>query len=110
VQLVCDRRIQGVIVTGAEAAIQDLADELYELKTAVKSLTDALSKQGAAAPPAPDWEWLDSEQLAFWLGLDVRALYKLRSSKQAPRAHRVGKTLRFRRRDVESWLRTRAEQ
>jgi predicted DNA-binding transcriptional regulator AlpA len=57
----------------------------------------------------PDWEWASSEELAEWLRITLPQLYYLRQQRSAPRGHRLGKQLRFRRRDVELWLATRAE-
>jgi predicted DNA-binding transcriptional regulator AlpA len=95
--------------SATETAIEDLSAELDELKIAVTKLIAALAKDPLPLPP--DWEWATAKQLAAWLGLgDARAVYWLRSTGQAPRGHRVGKETRFRRRDVEQWLATRAEQ
>ena len=55
-------------------------------------------------------EWSSTSELCAWLGIDVRALYWLRSTGQGPRGHKVGsKEIRYRARDVELWLATRAE-
>jgi predicted DNA-binding transcriptional regulator AlpA len=59
---------------------------------------------------AADWEWASSSELAQWLGIGVPALAYLRQKKEAPRGHRVGKEIRYRRGDVERWLATRADQ
>lgn len=57
-----------------------------------------------------DWEWATSEELAAWLGLEPAALSWLRQKKQAPRGHKIGKGILYRRGDVEQWLATRADQ
>lgn len=54
-------------------------------------------------------EWSSSEELAAWLGITVRALYWMRESSKGPHGHRIGAGIRYRRGDVEKWLRTRAE-
>jgi hypothetical protein len=54
-------------------------------------------------------EWSTTAELCAWLGIDVRTMYWLRSTGQGPRGHRVGKESKFRARDVELWLATRAE-
>lgn len=59
-------------------------------------------------PPLPaNWEWTDTDGLCGWIGITPRQFYHLRAKRQGPLAHRVGKQLRFRRSDVESWLRSR---
>ncbi len=54
-------------------------------------------------------EWSTTAELCAWLGIEVTALYWLRSTGQGPRGHRIGKETKFRARDVEHWLATRAE-
>jgi predicted DNA-binding transcriptional regulator AlpA len=54
-------------------------------------------------------EWSTTAELCAWLGIEVTALYWLRSTGQGPRGHKVGKETRYRARDVEQWLATRAE-
>lgn len=51
--------------------------------------------------------WLTTEELAAELRCDIRTIYGLRETGQAPPAYRVGKRLIFRREDVEDWLETR---
>ncbi len=54
-------------------------------------------------------EWSTTAELCDWLGIDVTALYWLRSTGQGPRGHKIGKETKYRARDVEQWLATRAE-
>jgi predicted DNA-binding transcriptional regulator AlpA len=62
------------------------------------------------SPALPDdWKWASTEELCGWLGIDVRSMYWLRSVKKAPRGYRVGKGIRYRRGDVETWLASRAD-
>jgi excisionase family DNA binding protein len=43
-------------------------------------------------------------QLASQLGVSVQTLYDLRSQGRGPRGFRVGRELRFRVSEVDSWL------
>ena len=61
----------------------------------------------APAPLAENWEWCSTAQLCAWLGIEPRTMYHYRSKGIAPVGHRIAKETRFRRRDVESWLRSR---
>ena len=47
---------------------------------------------------------LDIDEVAAYLGVPKNTLYKWRVRGEGPRAIKVGKHLRFRRRDVEAWL------
>jgi excisionase family DNA binding protein len=49
-------------------------------------------------------EWLTVDQLAAWLQIAVKTVYKLNSEGTGPRYVRVGRLARYRRRDVEAWL------
>lgn len=51
---------------------------------------------------------LSIRDLAAVLGVSVQALYDLRSQGRGPTGFRVGRSLRFRRSEVEAWL-TRLE-
>ena len=53
-------------------------------------------------------EWMTTEELAAWLGVEKEHLYYLAGRGEAPRRHRIGKTFRYRRGDVEVWLAARA--
>lgn len=44
------------------------------------------------------------EELAEWLGIPIQTIYDWRLSGRAPRAHKIGKHLRFALSDVEAWL------
>ena len=50
---------------------------------------------------------MTTEELARWLGVDVKAIYWLNYTGQAPKRHKIGRGNKYRRRDVEAWLRTR---
>ena len=47
---------------------------------------------------------MDLDTVADYIGISKQTLYKWRVSGKGPRAIKVGKHLRFRRRDVETWL------
>lgn len=47
---------------------------------------------------------LTLSELAAALAVKVQTLYDLRSKGRGPRGFRVGRELRFRRREVEAWL------
>jgi len=49
------------------------------------------------------------EDLAAEVMVAVQTIYNWHAAGKAPRAHRIGRRLFFRRSDVERWLATRAE-
>lgn len=49
------------------------------------------------------------EELAEWLGVPIQTIYDWRLSGRAPRAHKIGKHMRFALSDVEAWLEERHE-
>jgi excisionase family DNA binding protein len=54
-------------------------------------------------------EWSGPKDLAEWLDLPVATIYRWRHTGIGPPAVRVGKHLRYRRRDVERWLAEQAD-
>ena len=44
------------------------------------------------------------DELAVWLGVPIQTIYDWRLSGRAPRAHKIGKHLRFALSDVQAWL------
>jgi excisionase family DNA binding protein len=54
-------------------------------------------------------EWMSVKELADWLGVEPQVLYNLRYAHGEPRGVRVGRQLRFRKSDVELWLRSLSE-
>ena len=44
------------------------------------------------------------DELAEWLGVPIQTIYDWRLSGRAPRAHKIGKHLRFALSDVQAWL------
>lgn len=56
-----------------------------------------------------DDEWRGPDALADYLGVPVRTIYAWRAHGKGPRAHKIGKHLRFRRCDVEAWLADQAD-
>lgn len=53
---------------------------------------------------------LDIDEVADYLGIPKNTLYKWRVDGKGPRAIKVGKHLRFRRGDLETWLDANYEQ
>ena len=47
---------------------------------------------------------LTVQQLADYLGVPVTTLYQWRHRREGPSGFRVGRHLRYRRRDVEEWI------
>lgn len=47
---------------------------------------------------------LSPQDLAEWLGVPVRTVYRWNHERSGPQAIRVGKHVRYRRDDVEAWL------
>jgi excisionase family DNA binding protein len=58
---------------------------------------------------ATSGEWVCIEELAAELGIPVRTIYSWRTLGRGPRGYRIGRHVRFRRRDVEHWLETLAD-
>ncbi len=54
-------------------------------------------------------EWLSLEQIAEELGIPLRTLYAQRSRGIGPRGHRIGKHVRVRRSDLNTWLDAHAD-
>lgn len=54
-------------------------------------------------------EWISPEELAAELGIKVKTIYQWRYTRTGPRAHKIGRHLRYRRRDIEAWLATQAD-
>jgi predicted DNA-binding transcriptional regulator AlpA len=52
---------------------------------------------------------LDTESLGAEFGVTPQTIYNWRAQGRAPRAHKVGRKLFFRRGDIERWLETKAE-
>jgi excisionase family DNA binding protein len=52
---------------------------------------------------------IGAEELAEWLGIPIQTIYDWRLSGRAPRAHKIGKHLRFALSDVQVWLEERHE-
>jgi excisionase family DNA binding protein len=53
---------------------------------------------------------LTTEELAEWLRVPVATVRQWRANRQGPRGHRVGRHIRYRRSDVETWLEKRADR
>lgn len=51
-----------------------------------------------------DCEWLGVPQLAKWLRVPEQSVYRWNSTSTGPRYARIGRHVRYRRRDVERWI------
>lgn len=51
-----------------------------------------------------DTEWLGPKDLAAEFGVPVTTVYQWNSKRTGPRAARIGRHVRYRRRDVEAWI------
>lgn len=87
-----------------QTSVESVADLLAELVAVLRDWPGTGAGQAAGLP-----EWSTFEELADWFGVDLATLRWMRQTGQGPRAHRVGKALRVRRADVESWLATRVD-
>lgn len=54
-------------------------------------------------------ELLPVEDFAAEVKVAVQTVYNWHATGRAPRAHRIGRRLFFRRSDIDRWLKTRAE-
>jgi len=52
---------------------------------------------------------LGPEEVAAFLGVPLRTLYRWRSHHEGPRGYRVGRHVRYRLDDVERWLADRSD-
>jgi len=60
--------------------------------------------------PNEEREWLSIEDFARELGVLIATVYAWRHKGTGPRGIKVGRHVRYRRRDVERWLESRADQ
>ncbi|MFC8620636.1 helix-turn-helix transcriptional regulator [Streptomyces anulatus] len=51
---------------------------------------------------------MSAEELAGFLGVPLNTVYVWNHRQQGPRAHKVGRYLRYRGPEVEAWLEARA--
>lgn len=51
-----------------------------------------------------DSEWLGPVQVSSYIDVPVNTLYRWRTTGYGPPAARVGKHLRYRKRDLDAWL------
>jgi excisionase family DNA binding protein len=47
---------------------------------------------------------LSPDEVAVFLGVPLRTIYRWRSRGDGPRGYRIGRHVRYRARDVEHWL------
>lgn len=50
---------------------------------------------------------MSTQELADWLGVGVKSIYWLNYTGEGPKRQRIGRCLRYRRSEVERWLRGR---
>jgi excisionase family DNA binding protein len=62
------------------------------------------------APPHELPEWLGVDALARWLDVPERTVYMWRYRGDGPKAYKIGRHLRFRKSDIETWLAERADR
>jgi excisionase family DNA binding protein len=72
-----------------------------------KSAERVASQRGAMAT---DERLLTVAELARYLGVPVGTLYQWRYRSEGPPGFRVGRHVRYRRRDVEKWIRGRLDE
>lgn len=53
-------------------------------------------------------EWLSAQDLAAWLGVPVKTVYRWNTDGTGLRRYRFGRSVRYRMRDVEAWVGSRA--
>ena len=61
-----------------------------------------------AGPPEPD-RLMTIDEVATYTQLSKFTLYKMRSEGHGPRAARLGKHLRYRKSDVDTWIRSKMD-
>ena len=60
--------------------------------------------QPADPPPAPEPLWTIDE-VAAYLGIPKQTIYRWRAAGTGPPSHRIGRHVRYRRDEVERWVR-----
>jgi excisionase family DNA binding protein len=58
---------------------------------------------------ATDNDWQSPEELAAELDVPIGTIYRWRVQGTGPVGHRIGRHVRYRRSDVETWLRTQRD-
>jgi excisionase family DNA binding protein len=53
----------------------------------------------------PNNDWQSPEELATEFELPLATIYRWRSERKGPVGHKLGRHVRYRRSDVEAWLR-----
>jgi excisionase family DNA binding protein len=69
----------------------------------------AASHESVAPEPARNDRLLGPEEVAAFLGVPRRTIYRWRSQREGPRGYRVGRHVRYRLDDIERWLEDRAD-
>lgn len=73
-------------------------------ETTLKRLADLIGEKILVSRNAPE-PWVDIDTLSSGLGLSKKTIYKYTSQTDIP--HKHGRPLRFRRSEVENWLKKR---
>ena len=71
------------------------------------AVTPSTAEQVTGAVDTAVKEWLSTQEFADWIGVSIDTVYWWNKTGTGPKRHRLGKELRFRRCDIEEWLRTR---
>jgi excisionase family DNA binding protein len=58
----------------------------------------------AISPEPVEREWIGVDDLARWLDVPNTTIRQWRYRGIGPRAHKIGRHVRYRRADVEAWL------
>lgn len=67
-------------------------------------------REGMRSDADPDDTFVTIKELAEYLKLSVKTLYRWRQVGYGPPAHVIGGQLRYRRTDVEAWLKESRDQ
>lgn len=73
-------------------------------ENSIRRLADLIGEKIIASRNAPE-PWIGIDMLSVELGLSKKTLYKYTSQTDIP--HKHGRPLRFRRTEVEAWLKKR---
>lgn len=89
-----------------------VTDERAHARTAdmeVFSRMTTSREPAARREPNPSDRLLGPDEVAAFLGVPLRTIYRWRSRHEGPRGYRVGRHVRYRLDDVERWLEDRSD-
>lgn len=80
-----------------------MATDADEMEALAKAVVDELLARGAVPAASP---WMDTRQAAAYLGVSAQFLEGSRHYEdgKGPAFHKVGRLVRYRREDLDSWL------